>query len=62
MKKSIFCLIFAFFSLFCFGFSVVPASVSKAETKTETLAQIILPAVFQIVNEEALKELYKRRV
>lgn len=35
MKKSIFCLIFAFFSLFCFGFSVVPIGVSKAETKTE---------------------------
>lgn len=34
-----------------------PKDDEEAETKSEALAQIILPAVFQIVNEEALKEL-----
>lgn len=37
-----------------------PKDSEEAETKTETLAQIILPAVFQIVNEEALKELLQK--
>lgn len=37
-----------------------PKDSDEAEAKTETLAQIILPAVFQIVNEEALKNLLQK--
>lgn len=37
-----------------------PKDTEEADTKTETLAQIILPAVFQIVNEEALKNLLQK--
>lgn len=37
-----------------------PRDTEEAETKSEALAQIILPAVFQIVNEEALKELLNK--
>lgn len=37
-----------------------PKDSDEADAKTETLAQIILPAVFQIVNEEALKNLLQK--
>lgn len=37
-----------------------PKDSDEVEAKTETLAQIILPAVFQIVNEEALKNLLQK--
>lgn len=37
-----------------------PRENEEAEEKAEALAETILPAVFQIVNEEALKELLKK--
>ena len=37
-----------------------PRETEEEEVKTQALAEIILPAVFQIVNEEALKELLQK--
>ena len=37
-----------------------PRDTEEAEIKAESIAQIIIPAVFQIVNEEALKELLEK--